>query len=313
MAEVKNICLEALERHCQSGDKGRLDFRRGPYEGQIFTDDHLIVHAELSGLQGVPALFRLFDWGDAETTWQSGVEADLATLHLTMEGASELYAENLQERAELGSREKEKIDEELAQPEAVAGQIGGVESVLKHYTISLECKDSSLLPDGFTFSDASKNSFVIGSSEDCDVVLRHSSVDPLHCGVILEKGSVLVWDLGAQSGIKVNGSPVEQDILKVGDVMALGLVELRVRFQLRRPKVKPKEPAAIDPNAPKAVPVAGPVSPTGTVPMPSIGPPSKVIPKGPITYEKVARQLRQSGKGIPFLEKLASLFGGKKK
>ena len=37
MAEVKNICLEALERHCERGDTGRLDFRRGAYEGQIFT------------------------------------------------------------------------------------------------------------------------------------------------------------------------------------------------------------------------------------------------------------------------------------
>ncbi len=312
MAEVKNICLEALERHCESGDKGRLDFIRGPYEGQIFTDGHLIVHAQLSALQGIPALFRLFDWGDAEATWQSGVEPDQPTLHLTMDGASQLYAEHLQERADLGAKEKERIDQELAQPEAVAGQIGGIESVLSHYTISLECTDKSLLPEGFTFSDSTKSSYVIGSSEDCDVILRHTSVDPLHCGVILEKGSVLVWDLGAQSGIKVNGQPVEQDILKVGDVMALGLVELRVRFKLRRPKVKPKDPAEIDPNAPKPVIAAGPVSPTGTVPLPVVGPPSKVIPKGPITYEKVAKQLRQTGKGSPFLEKLGSLFGKKK-
>ncbi len=307
MAEVKNICLEALERHCASGDTGRLDFRRGTYEGQIFINNRLIVHAQISGLEGIPALFRLFDWGDAETTWMAGVAADQETLHLTMEAASLLYAENLQDRAELQAREKEKIDQSLSAPEAVAGSTLGVESVLKHYTVSLECTDSDLLPGGFIFSDSTKSSYVIGSSEDCDVILRNPSVDPLHCGVILEKGSVLVWDLGAQSGIKLNGHLVTQDKLKVGDVMTLGSLDLRVRFQLRRPTIKIKAPPQPDPNALKAV-----IPPTGTMPLPKIGASGKLVPKGAITYDKVARQIKQRGKGIPFLEKLGSLFGAKK-
>lgn len=311
MAEVKNICLEALERHCASGDTGRLDFHRGAYEGQIFTHDRLIVHAQLSGLEGIPALFRLFDWGDAETTWQSGLTAEKPTLHLTMEAASLLYAENLQGRAEVEAKEKEKIDQAFITPEALAGSMSGIESVLKHYTISLECTDAALLPGGFTFADATKSSYVIGSSEDCDVVLRSPTVDPLHCGVILEKGSVLIWDLGAQSGVKVNGHPVVQDILKVGDVMTLGALELRVRFQLRRPTIKPKAPPVPDGSAPDKA-----ASPTGTMPMPKIGPlgsTGKLVPKGAITYDKVAKQLKQTGKGGSFLQKLSSLFGPKKK
>ncbi len=304
MAEVKNICLEALERRCESGEVGRLDFRRGSYEGQIYTNERLIVHAQLSGLEGIPALFRLFDWGDAETTWQSGLVAEQPTLHLTMEAASLLYAENLQDRAELEAREKERIDQALAAPEAVAGMTGGIESVLKHYTISLECTEADLLPGGFTFADATKSSYVIGSSEDCDVVLRNPTIDPLHCGVILEKGSVLIWDLGAQSGVKVNGIPVAKDTLKVGDVMTLGALDLHVRFQLRRPTIKIKTPTGPAPGA--AIPS------TGTMPMPKIGATSKLVPKGAITYEKVSRQLKKSGKGGSFLEKLSSLFGAKK-
>ena len=318
MAEVKNICLEALERHCGSGDVGRLDFRRGPYEGQIFTNDHLIIHAQLSGLDGIPALFRLFDWGDAETTWQAGIAPDQQTLHLTMEAASLLYAENLQDRAELVLKEKERIDQAFSTPEALAGSAGGVESILKHYTISLESADPAVLPGGFVFSDASKSSYVIGSGEECDVRLHAPSVDPLHCGVILEQGTVLIWDLGAQSGVKLNGNPVTQDILKVGDKMVLGDAELRVRFQLRRPTIKPKPAAPIDPKAKaigeaaKPAVAAGPVSPTGTMPLPKVETPSKEMPKGAITYDKVVKQINQRGKGVPFLEKLGSLFGPKK-
>src|ERR1700679_2550015 len=130
MAEVKNICLEALERHCDSGEAGRLDFRRGPHEGQIFIQGRRIVHAQLAGLDGVPALFRLFDWGDAETTWMPGIAAEQPTLHLTMDEACVLYAENLQERSELESRERERLDQALFAPELITDQTGGIESVL---------------------------------------------------------------------------------------------------------------------------------------------------------------------------------------
>lgn len=311
MAEVKNICLEALERRCTSGETGRLDLHRGDYDGQIFTRANLLVHAQLSGLEGVPALFRLLDWGDAETTWVADAAPEKDSLHLTMDSASQLYAENLQERAELVGKDKSRLDALLA-PEVVVGQRGGIESVLKAYTILIECSDKVALPESFILSDASKSSYVIGSSPECDLVLHHSSIDPLHCGMILEKGSVMIWDLGAPSGVKINGSPITQDVLNVGDVMTLGALDLRVRFQLRRPTIKIKTPVPGTPvTDPKPVSDQPKLSPTGTAPMPKLAP-SKEIPKGAITYEKVTRQLKGRSKGLPFLEKLASLFGAKK-
>jgi hypothetical protein len=326
MAEVKNIPLEALERHCEAGDLGRLDFRRGAFEGQIFTGDRFIAHAQLAGLEGVPALFRLFDWGDAETTWHAGLTPEKPSLRLTMPEASQLYAENLQERIELEANDRERIERVLGTPEEIAAQAGGIESVLKNYTISLECTDETALPGGFIFSDAAKSSYVIGSSDDADVVLRNTTVDPLHCGIILERGSVLVWDLGAASGVKLNGQAVTQDILKVGDVMSLGALDLRVRFQLRRPTLKLKQPAAPTATG-KASGQTGPVvKPSRTTSIPSIagdkpateplpklsGPPAKDFVKGAITYDKVQKQLRKNAQGASFLDKLGSIFGKKK-
>jgi len=313
MSEVKNICLEALERHCTRGDIGRLDFRRAAYEGHIFLAGTRIVHAAIGGIEGIPALFRLFDWGDADTLWQAEVKPEKPTLNLTMDEASTLYAEALSDRSELEAKDKERLDEAFSTPEALANQAAGIESVLKHYTISLECSDPEALPGGFTFADANKSSYVIGSSPDADVVLKNSSVDPLHCGVILERGSVLIWDLGAHSGVKLNGTPVAQDILKVGDKMTLGTLELRVRFQIRRPTIKPKAPpvTGATPGATPGGTAAMP--PTGTVPMPRITTPiSKEVPKGPITFAKVEKELRKTGGGASFLDKLGSLFGKKK-
>ncbi len=311
MAEVKNICLEALERHCARGDIGRLDFRRGTYEGQIYLAGSRIVHAAIGGIEGIPALFRLFDWGDAETMWQAELKPEKPTLNLTMDEASTLYAEALHDRSEIEAKDKERLDEAFSTPEALANQAAGIESVLKHYTISLECSDPEALPGGFTFSDAAKSSYVIGSSPDADVVLKNNSVDPLHCGVILERGSVLIWDLGAVSGVKLNNHPVAQDMLKVGDKMTLGTLDLRVRFQIRRPTIKPKAPPVTGAVPGAGTPAAIPV--TGTVPMPKITVPvSKEVPKGPITFAKVEKELRKTGGGASFLDKLGSLFGKKK-
>ena len=297
MAEVKNICLEALERHCESGDTGRLDFRRGNHEGQIFTQDRLIVHAQLAGLEGVPALFRLFDWGDAETTWQSDVTPERPTLHLRMPVAIEFYAEQLNSRAEMEARERERFEEALGAPELFDS--GGVESVLKYYTICLECTDKEILPESFILSDVNKNSYVIGSSDDCDVILRHHTVDPLHCGMILERGSVQIWDLGSNAGVKLNGTPVSQEILKVGDLMTLGALDLQVRFLLRRPNIPRKEPLSQKGN-------------TSTMPMPKIATTQR-MPKGAITFDRATNKLRDTGQAEPFLKKLGSLFGPRKK
>jgi hypothetical protein len=228
--------------------------------------------------------------------WQAGLAPAQPSLHLHMDAACILYAENLQARAEIESRGR---DQALDSPELLANQAGGVESVLKHYTVSLECSDPSLLPGGFTFSDSTKSSYVIGSSEECDVILKHPSIDSLHCGVILEKGMVTIWDLGSQSGIRVNGTPVTEEKLKVGDQMTLGALDMHVRFQLRRPNIK--RPVAAQP---------APGAPVSTLPMPKVGPPSKEVPKGPITYDKV---LKGNEKAQPFLRKLGSMFGGKDK
>ena len=294
MAEVKTICIEALERHCNSGETGRLDFHRSELEGQIFTREGLIVHAQLGGLDGIPALFRLFDWGDADAMWNPGVETEQTSLNLDCEQAGVMYAEHLQERNAMEVQEQEKLNEAFA----TTSLVSSYESVLKHYTIRLECVESSLLPGGFTFADSTKHSYVIGSSEDCDVVIRHASVDPLHCGVILEGGSVYIWDLGSQSGIRLNSAPVAEAKLKVGDTMSLGAVDFRVRFQLRRPNIQ----------RPKTLPMP-PANATQPV---QKGPPSKEIPKGAISYDKATRQLKDSGKGGSFLGKLGSMFGGKK-
>jgi len=296
MSDVKTIVTEALERSCGNGETGRLALQRDNYEGQIYIYGGFIVHAQLGNLEGVPALFRLFDWGDANITWYQDEVSERSSLNLNMATACQLYAEHLQTRAGFDQTEKQKMDKAFETQSLSLGATQALDSALKFYTVTLECSDKSVLPDGYIFSERTKASYVIGSSEECDVILHHPSIDPLHCGVILEKGSVFVWDLGSQSGVRLNGHPIEQGPLKVGDVMTLGALDFHVRFNLRRPTIA----------KPQTVPIPA-------VAVPRIGSPPKQIPKGAITYEKVSKGLKNTEKGKPFLAKLGSLFGPKDK
>jgi predicted component of type VI protein secretion system len=216
-----------------------------------------------------------------------------------MDTASVLYAEHLYELSELEARDRESIDEALAEQEMAGGQGVAVSSILKFYTIWLECSNKEIMPEGFALTDKTKNSYVIGSSPECDLILNDPSIDPLHCGVILEKGVVTVWDLGSNSGVRLNGNLITQEILKVGDIMTLGTLDLNVRFQLRRPNMNRPAMAPTAANAGK------------TMPMPKVGPQPKHLPKGAISYDKVSKQIKDENKPKPFLSKLGSLFGAK--
>ncbi len=63
---------------------------------------------------------------------------------------------------------------------------------------------------------------VIGRDEDCGVSVKGRAISRRHCELWLEKGTVRIRDLGSRNGTHVNGDPVEDAILTVGDEIAVG-------------------------------------------------------------------------------------------
>ena len=66
-----------------------------------------------------------------------------------------------------------------------------------------------------------KERIVIGRSNDCDVVLRHSTVSGRHCQLEWqdEQSCWLVRDLGSRNGIRVDGSRCESKLLRHGSIL----------------------------------------------------------------------------------------------
>lgn len=66
----------------------------------------------------------------------------------------------------------------------------------------------------------------LGRAQDCDISIADPSVSRRHAVVLWTGQEVCVKDQGSHNGTFVNGCPVTQAILKVGDTLALGATKL---------------------------------------------------------------------------------------
>jgi adenylate cyclase len=102
-----------------------------------------------------------------------------------------------------------------------------------------------------TFELREGPALVVGRAFNSDIPLFDPTISRRHAEVALERGKVLVRDLGSSNGTYVNGSRVENAHVTVGDMVTFG----KVGFELRE-VVKEAEPPPLPmPDAP--TPVAG--------------------------------------------------------
>lgn len=78
-----------------------------------------------------------------------------------------------------------------------------------------------------------KNSMTLGRSLDNDIVVEDAGVSRHHAQIQRRFGKHLLRDLGSSNGTWVNGQPITQCVLRDGDVISLGGVEM-VFEKLRR-------------------------------------------------------------------------------
>jgi len=68
----------------------------------------------------------------------------------------------------------------------------------------------------------------IGRVEDNTFQIGEPSVSSHHCEVVLRGGEVVVKDLNSTNGTFINGEKVSERVLKAGEVLRLGQIELRL-------------------------------------------------------------------------------------
>jgi pSer/pThr/pTyr-binding forkhead associated (FHA) protein len=136
-----------------------------------------------------------------------------------------------------------------------------------------------------------------GRSLQADVTLEDGAISRVHCKIEPDGEQWAIVDLQSRNGTKVNGKPIERQILKQGDVITIGHTKLAFhsgKFVGPRPSdpasallsettimLPPRrEPSSRPLPTPKIGRVdATPISPGEETPLPFTRPPAKPIVK----------------------------------
>src|SRR5437899_12668969 len=68
----------------------------------------------------------------------------------------------------------------------------------------------------------------VGRVEDNTFQIAEPSVSSHHCELILQGPDILVRDLGSTNGTFINGEKVSESVLKTGQILRLGQIEMRL-------------------------------------------------------------------------------------
>jgi pSer/pThr/pTyr-binding forkhead associated (FHA) protein len=87
----------------------------------------------------------------------------------------------------------------------------------------------------------------IGRVEDNTFQIAEPSVSSHHCEVFLRGTDVVVRDLNSTNGTYINGEKITETILKAGQVLRLGQIEMRLETESTPSSAAPSTPASSTP------------------------------------------------------------------
>ena len=120
------------------------------------------------------------------------------------------------------------------------------------------------IPDGADIL-LDKPIVVIGRHEECDIQIHSRKISRKHCCIAQVNGYFVVRDLFSTNGIRINGTPVEEGKLNIGDELCIG----HFRYQLT---AGPKDSQNSDQTIPRSIEADSLDEPVALADLPGPGP-----------------------------------------
>ncbi len=102
----------------------------------------------------------------------------------------------------------------------------------------------------------------IGRVEDNTFQIAEPSVSSHHCEIFLRGSDVVVHDLNSTNGTFINGEKISETILKPGQVLRLGQVEMRLETDGSPSSTPPASAASAPATPPPTTPTKKPLDQT---------------------------------------------------
>ncbi|MDR0532857.1 MAG: FHA domain-containing protein [Verrucomicrobiales bacterium] len=206
---------DVLQHYGQSGQTGKFIVNCGDQPGEIYLVSGIVAHAEIGVLTGDAAMCEMLGFNGSEHEWVDAVTPRRMTMSSQVQDVL-LRVIQMQGNGEFQriKSEAEKLHAVKSVPESDAA-----------YIIRLNISSAEIEPFGYTIRQKQVR---VGRNADNDLPLNDSSVSRRHAMLIQNYEALLVRDLGSMNGLKVDGQPVTQGLVRDGQTLLIGEVEIQV-------------------------------------------------------------------------------------
>ena len=221
---------EVLQMCCLSRRSGQITFRSGESYGFIYIQHGRVLHALCGTTEGEEAIYSMLTWPGGGFSLNEGILPHKKTVTLTWE---QLLFEGAR-RADVG----------MTRPAASTATITTAEP------LTIRAQDSQpkltvtrpdLPPIVFELEQEYTH---VGRAAGNEIALPYPSVSNRHCIFILSGPDIVLRDLNSSNGTYVNGEAISEVILRPGDLIQMGSVQIKFEPGVKRPKLlAPEKPA----------------------------------------------------------------------
>lgn len=221
---------ELLQMSCLSKRSGQITFISEPGTGYVYLQHGQVVHAILDKNEGEEAIYQMLQWPAGTFSIDNSILPHKRTISMTWEqllfegarradGAVDPASVGVTPSAKsLGLKEESPITSSRIQGGQPRVTILSSNAPSQTYEIESE--------------------FVhVGRIAGNEIVLPDSAVSSRHCMFIRSGQDVLLRDLNSSNGTFVNGEPVTETVLQLGDVIQVGSVLMKFESSIKRPKL----------------------------------------------------------------------------
>ena len=259
LADILQIC-------CVGRRSGQISFYSGESSGFVYLHHGSVIHAVCGALEGEKAIYRMLGWAPGSFSLAEDVVPTERTIDSSWEQLILEGARRVDSGMETSSVHAPVVT-------ALPSTSRSVKSSQPKITVLLENERPRIYELEAEYTH-------IGRASGNEIPLVDASVSNRHCILILRGPDVLLRDLNSSNGTLVNGQPVSETILRPGDLIQVGVIQMKFEPAIKRPKLT--QPISMPGDASQLSKVGSTGSFQGTVKLPARGtrpapPPPEVI------------------------------------
>ena len=217
---------DVLQMCCSSRRSGQITFRSGESYGFIFIQHGRVLHAMCGTIEGEEAVYTMLTWPGGGFSLDEDILPHKKTVNSTWE---QLLFEGAR-RADEGTTSNAMP---VGVPVRTADPLISTRNQESHPRLLIPRPDPP--PAIFELSQEYTHLGRVPGNEIC---LPYPSISSRHCIFIVSGPDIVVRDLNSSNGTLVNGESVAEAVLRPGDTVQVGVVQIKFEAGIKRPKLQ---------------------------------------------------------------------------